>query len=65
MAAVLDLPALAQGHEPVAGAPFAVACGAETGNVVHLHEPAHDLIQSAAVADVELLGFSSSGSGSQ
>ena len=54
MAAVLDLAALAQGHKPVAGAAFPIACCTETGNIVHLHQPFYDLIQSAVVADVKL-----------
>ena len=57
MAAVLDLSVLAQAHEAVARAALAVACRAEAGDIVHLHEPAHDFIQRAAVADIELLGF--------
>ena len=55
MAAVLDLAALAQGHKAVAGAAFPVAGGTEAGDVVHLHEPAYDLIQSTGVDNVELL----------
>ena len=57
MAAVLYLSAFTQGHEPVAGSSFAVACGAEAGDVVHLHEPADYFIQGTVVYDVELFGF--------
>ena len=57
MAAVLDLPALAKGHEAVAGSAFPVACSTETWYVFHLDQPANDLIQSTVVDDIELLGF--------
>ena len=56
MAAVLDLAGLAQAHEAVAGAASAVAGGAEAWDVAHAHEPLHDFIQRAVVADIELGG---------
>ena len=54
--AVLDLSALAEGHEAVTGAAFPVTCGTEAGDVIHLHEPADHLVKGTVVADVELLG---------
>ena len=56
MAAVLDLAALTQGHEPVAGPPSPVAGGAEAGDVVHLHQPANDFIQCPVIDHVKLSG---------
>ena len=56
MAAVLDLSALTQAHEAVAGAALAVACRAEGRNVVGLHQPADDLVKGALIGNVELLG---------
>ena len=56
MAAVLDLPALAQAHKAVAGAALPVAGGAEGGNISQLHQPFYHFIQGAVVADIELLG---------
>ena len=57
MTAVLDLPALAQGHETISGAPFPVACGTEAWNIIHLHQPVDYLVQSTAVNHVKLFGF--------
>ena len=57
MAAVQNLAALAQGHEPVAGAALPVAGGAEGRDVVLLHEPANDLVQRALVGYIKLLGI--------
>ena len=54
VAAVLDLSALAQRHEPVSGAPFPITGGAEAGNVIHLHQPPYDFIQSTVIAYIEL-----------
>ena len=56
MAAVLNLPALAQAHKAVAGAALPVTGGAEGGNISQLHQPFYHFIQGAVVADVELLG---------
>lgn len=56
MAAVLDLAGLAQAHEAIAGAASAVAGGAEAWDVAHAHEPLHDFIEGAVVADVKLGG---------
>ena len=55
MAAVLDLLALAKLHEPVTGSALPVACGAEGGNIPHVHQPAHHLIQGTLVGYVKLL----------
>ena len=57
MAAVLNLPALAQGHKPVAGSPFSVTCGAEAWNVIHPHQPLDDFIQRTIINYVKLFGF--------
>lgn len=57
MAVVQNLSALAERHKAVAGASLPIACRAEAGDVVQLHEPAHHLIQGAAVADIELCGI--------
>ena len=54
--AVLDLPALAKGHEAVAGAAFPVTGGAEAGDIIHFHKPVHDFVQCAGVDDVKLFG---------
>ena len=56
MAAVEDFAGLAEGHEAVSGAAFAVAGGAEAGDVSELHEPLDDGVEGTAVADVELSG---------
>src|SRR5699024_11669074 len=56
MAAVLNLPTLAQAHKPVAGPAVPVAGGAEGGDIPHLHQPPDDLVQRPLVGDVELLG---------
>ena len=57
MAAVENLTGLAERHETVARTAFAVACCAEARDVSHLHEPAGDFVQRAAVVDIELGGF--------
>ena len=57
MAAVLDLAALTQRHETVSGPSFAVTCGTEAWDIVHLHKPPYDLVQCTVVNDVKLFGF--------
>ena len=54
MAAVLNLAALAQRHKTVSCPSFPVTCGTEAWKVVHLHQPADNLVQSPVVNDVEL-----------
>ena len=57
MAAVLNLSFFAQRHKAIAGSAFTVACGAEAGNIIHLHQPVHDLVKGTPINDIELLGF--------
>ena len=57
MAAVEDLPRLAQRHEAVARAPRAVAGRAEARHIAKLQEPAHHLVQRPRVVHVELRGI--------
>ena len=54
MTAVLNLTALAEGHEPVAGSASPIAGGAKAGDVSQFHQPADNFIQGAAVADIKL-----------
>ena len=56
MAAILNLTAFTQAHKPVARPSLTIAGGTEAGNISHLHQPAHYLVQRAFIADVELLG---------
>lgn len=42
-------------HEVLTGAPLAVASGAPAGDLAHLQELTHDLIERPAVADAKLL----------
>ena len=53
-AAVLDLPALAERHEAVAGASRAVAGRAEARHIAEIEEPLDDLVQRPRVVHVEL-----------
>ena len=54
MAAVLDLAALAQAHEPVPCAARPVAGSAEGRNKAHVHKPGDNLVQAALVGYIEL-----------
>ena len=54
MAAVQDLLALAQGHEPVPGASLTIAGGAEAWHIAQADEPVDYLIQGTLVADIKL-----------
>ena len=54
MAAVLNLPALAEAHKAVAGTPCAVACSAEARNIAKFHQPANNFIQCTVIAYIKL-----------
>ena len=55
MAAVLNLAALTEAHETVAGPAFPIARGTEGRNIPHLHQPAHHLVEASLVGNVKLL----------
>ena len=57
MAAVLDLSAFAECHEPVAGASGTITGGTKTGDIIHFHEPPHHFVQRTPVADIKLCGI--------
>ena len=57
MAAILDLSAFAKAHEAVARPALAVAGGAEAGDIAQIHQPFHDFIQCAVIADIKLCGI--------
>ena len=57
MAAVEDLAALAQAHEPVTRAALAIARGAEGRDLALIHQPADDLVECALVRNLKLLGI--------
>ena len=54
MAAVLNLPALAEAHKAVAGTPCAVAGSAEARNIAKFHQPANNFIQCTVIAYIKL-----------
>ena len=54
MAAVQNLLALAQGHEPVPGAALTIAGGTEAWHIAQADEPVDYLVQGTLVADIKL-----------
>ena len=55
MTAVKDLSVLAERHETISGSAGTVAGGAERRNMSGIHKPAHNLIQSSLIRNIELL----------
>ena len=53
-AAVLDLPALAERHEAVTGAPCAIAGGAEARHITEVEQPLYDFVQGPSIIYIKL-----------